>query len=127
MPNLMQRGASWLGERLQTAAGRSVTYIRRGQSLSVTGWPARVDYEVDDEDGIPRKVTFHDWTFTAADLDFDGDSEPFAARPGDQITETLDGRELTYEVMPPDTRPVAEWLDSAGVLVLIHTKLVRRA
>lgn len=123
----MQRSAEWLGARLKTAAGRSVTYTRSGQSLSVTGWPARHDYEVDDDDGIPRRVTFHDWTFAAADLDFTSDSTPFAARPGDQITETLDGVELTYEVMPIDVRPPSEWLDTAGELILIHCKLVRRA
>ena len=126
MPNLMQRGAAWLGEQMQTAAGRSVLYTRRGQSFTATGWPAKIEYEVDDEQGIPRRTTFYDWTFTAADLDFADDSDPFAARAGDQLTETLNGEDLTYEVMPPGKQPVSEWLDSGGECVLIHTKIVKR-
>jgi hypothetical protein len=127
MPNLLQRGATWLGERLQTAAGRSVIYSSGGQSFTATAWPAKVDYEVDDEDGIPRRVTFYDWTFAREDLDFDDDPKPFSAKPGDRIVETLNAVELTYEVMPAGKRPVMEWADSGGELILIHTKLVNRA
>jgi hypothetical protein len=126
MPNLLQRGAAILGDRLQSAAGRSVTYTRRGQSLTATGWPAKQDYIIDNDAGIPQSVTFYDWTFATADLAFDDDPETFAARAGDQITETLNGQDLTYEVMPPGDRPVAEGLDTAGVLTLIHTKLINQ-
>lgn len=126
MPNLLQRGASWLGDRLKSAAGRSVTYLRGSQQFTATGWPAKVDYEVDDEDGIPRRVSFFDWTFKAEDLGFDGDDELFAVRPGDQITETLNGEEVTYEASPVGKRPAAEAADSAGVLVMVHTKIVAR-
>lgn len=127
MPNLLQRGASFLGTRLKEAAGREVTYKRGPQEMTATGWPAKIDYEVtDDETGIPQKVSFYDWTFTTEDLAFDGDDTIFAARPGDQITETLNGEELTYEASSPGKRPVAESADSAGVLTMIHTKIVRR-
>ena len=120
MPNLLQRGASFLGSRLQTAAGREVVYSRKSQSVTLTGWPSLQEYEVDDEDGIPRRVTFYDWTFITAELDFANDEETFAARPGDQIT--VDGE--TYELMPPGKKPVAERLDAFGLNTLIHTKRV---
>ena len=105
MPNLMQRGAAWLGDKMQTAAGRSVTYTRRGLSLTATGWPAKQEYLIDNESGIPQSVTFYDWTFTTSDLDFSDESETFAARAGDQIEETLNGQTLVYEVTSPGNRP----------------------
>lgn len=123
--NLLQRGATWLGERLQAAAGRSVTYKRGGQAIpDITGWPAKNEYEVTDDEGLPEKVWFYDWSFTASDLNFANDETLFEARPGDQITETINGRDIVYEVAPPGKRPVAEWLDSAGVILLVHTKIV---
>ncbi len=127
MSNLMQRGAAWLGERLKAAAGRSVTYTRRGQSLTATAWPAKLDYDVEDDDGVFRRTTFYDWSFVTSDLDFANDPETFSARPGDEIKETLNGETLTYEVMPITSKGVEEWMDTAGELTVIHTKLVNRA
>lgn len=128
MPNLLQRGATWLGGKLQTAAGRTITYDRRGQTFTATGVPNKVDYEVDvdPQTGLPLAVTFYDWTFTFADLGFDNDDSLFEALPGDQISETLNGVDSVYEAAPPAKRKVMEWLDSAGTLVVVHTKLTER-
>lgn len=126
MPNLLQRGAGWLGTQLKSAAGREVEYVRGSQRATVTGWPARIDYEVDDGDGIPRRVWFYDWTFATEDLAFENDDTKYAARPGDQIVETLNDEEITYEASSPGKRPVAEWADSGGALTMIHTKIVNR-
>lgn len=120
MSTLMQRGATFLGQRMQTAAGREVVYSRKSQTVTLTGWPSLQEYEVDDEDGIPRRVTFYDWTFITAELDFENDEEAFAARAGDQIT--VDGE--VYELMPPGKKPVAERLDANGINTLIHSKRV---
>jgi len=126
MPNLLQRGASWLGERLQTAAGRTIAYTRRDQTFTATGTPNKVDYEVevDQQTGLAIAKTFFDWTFTYSDLGFENDDTLFESIPGDQISETLNGVDLVYEVSPPAKRKVMEWLDSGGVLVLVHAKLV---
>jgi hypothetical protein len=126
MPNLLQRGATWLGGQLQSAAGQEVEYVRGSQSASVTGWPSRVEYEVDDQDGIPRRVTFYDWNFTTEDMIFTGETEQLDSMPGDQVLVTIGGFEYTYEAMPAGKRPVAEWLDSSGILRTVHTKLVKR-
>ena len=130
MTVLLQRGATWLGGKLQVAGGRTITYERRGQTFSAVGTPNIVGYHIDDDDGIPRNHTFHDWTFTFSDLGFDNDDTTFDVQPGDQISETLDGIESVYEAMPNVTRlgqnKIMEWMDSAGLLVVIHTKLVRR-
>ncbi len=123
MTTLLQRGATWLAGELKTAAGRTVTYQRGGQSVSLVGTPQKLDYAVDDNDGIPRAVTFYDWTFTASELLFN-ESEVIETRPGDQITETLAGYDITYEAMPPTARPVAEWMDSSNVMRIVHSKIV---
>ena len=126
MPNLLQRGATWLGDRLQDAAGQTVVYARGSQSVSATATPRKVDYEVDDEDGIPRRVTFYDWDFIATDMVFTGETEQFDAMPGDQVRVTVSGFEYTYEAMPAGKKPATEWLDSSGVLRTVHTKLTGR-
>lgn len=122
MPNLLQRSATWLAEKLQSAAGRSITYRRGSQVATLTATPQKQDYEVTDDDGIPRREVYYDWTFAAADLDF-VDGETIEPRPGDRIIETLNGVEFTYEVMPIGKRPAAEWTDTAGVMRTVHTKL----
>ena len=122
MPNLLQRSATWLAGKLQDSAGRSVTYWRQAQEVTLVGTPQRHDYEVTDDDGIPRRETFYDWIFTASEMVFN-DGETIEPRPGDRISETLDGVEYSYEAMPLEKRPVAEWTDSAGVMKTVHTKL----
>lgn len=127
MANLLQRGASFHGERSKAAAGRSIVYTRRTSTFTATGWPEKVDYEVDvdPQTGLALAVTFYDWTFTFADLGFD--ATLFDALPGDQISETLNGVDYVYEVAPVGKRKILEWIDSGGVLVVVHSKLVEKS
>ena len=121
MPNLLQRGASFLGSRMKDAAGREVTYTRRGQTVTLTGWPSRQEYEVTDEEtGLPLRITSYDWSFVAEELVFE--TERIVPRPGDQITETQNSQNVTYEAMPPGKMPVSERLDTGDVLIVVHTK-----
>lgn len=121
----MQRGATWHGEKAQAAAGQEVEYVRGSQTASLTGWPSRVEYEVtDDETGLPMRVMFYDWSFTAEHMLFG--TEEIASRAGDEVRVTIGGFDYVYEVAPPGKRPVAEWLDSSGILRTVHTKLVTR-
>ena len=124
MPNLLQRGATFLGSRMQTAAGRSVTYARRDRTVTLTGWPSKQEYEVaDDETGLPLKATYYDWSFIADDLVFD--DERIVPRPGDQISETLNSQDFVYEAMAPGKMPVSERLDASDTLLVVHTKIVQ--
>lgn len=129
MPNCFETAAAVLGGALKTMAGRTITYTRRGQSFTATGTPHKVDYEtdVDSQTGLALAVTFYDWTFTFSDLGFDNDDTLFEGLPGDQITETLNGVDYVYEVMPLMKRKAMEWVDSAGVLVVIHSKLTGKS
>lgn len=121
MTTLLQRAATWLGERLQTAAGRTVTY-RRGQRVSsdIVGWVSSHDYEEAGDDGLVATVTMDDWSFIAAELLVNG--EAITPRPGDQIIEGS----VIYEVLPLRNRPCWERADGAsgGLLTLIHAKRV---
>lgn len=127
MPNCFQTAAAVLGGALKTMAGRSITYTRRSSTFTAVGTPNKVDYEtdVDPQTGLALAVTFYDWTFTFADLGFD--ATLFDALPGDQISETLNGVDYVYEVAPVGKRKILEWIDSGGVLVVIHTKLFSKA
>lgn len=119
MPNLMQRGADWLGKRLKTSAGRTVTIRRRGTIVGtgITAWVAFQDYQIADESNIVTSTPVYDWTFAAADLAID-------LRDGDRIAEDLDGVATQYEVMPIASMQSVTPLDSSGRLILVHTKKV---
>lgn len=121
MTTLMQRGATWLGGKLKTSAGRSVTY-RRGPltSSAITGWVARNAYDEAGDEGLQTTVVSDDWSFIASELILN--SETITPREGDQIIEGT----TIYEVLPLQTRPCYERLDQTtnGLLLLIHTKRV---
>ena len=118
----MQDSATWLGEQLQAAAGTSVTYSRRSGCIELVGWPSMHEYEVLDEDGIPMRVLSYDWTFVAGELVLN--DEHIEPRPGDRLVQIDDGEEFPFEVMPLGKKPCFERLDTAGRLLLVHTKRV---
>ena len=123
MSNLLQDAASWLGDRLKESVGRQVTYVRgAAQSEPITGTPAQQQYDVFDEGGIGTTVLAYDWTFTRDCLEIAG--TPINPRAGDRITETLEGVAVAFEVVPLGKRPCYEWLDTSGILILVHTKKV---
>lgn len=117
--NLMQRSATWLGSKLQDAAGTTVTYRRADKSISVTATHALAEHDIIDTEGFATKVKSHDWTFTAAELLLF--AEQLTPRPGDRIEAGDD----VYEVLPlDDKKPCVEPLDADGILVVVHTKKV---
>lgn len=125
MPTLMQRGATWLGGKLKTAAGRSVVYSRGvHNSAAITGWVAKHEYEEIGDDGLTTSVVVDDWTFKATDVVVNG--AVIEPRDGDVITETLNGITNEYTVLPLKDKKCFEWLDSSGLLLLIHTKRTTR-
>lgn len=118
MPTLMARGATWLADKLQDAAGRSITLHWRNKTLSVTGTVTRMEYEVTDESGVTTLLESWDWTFTASELVIDGET----VRPtkGYQIRDGAN----RYDVMPVGSKPPAEPLDSHETLLVVHSKKV---
>lgn len=123
MPNLMQRGAAWLGESQKLASGRTVRVHRDDiETADITAWQDRKTYDADGDDGLETSFTLDVWTFTKSDLVLAG--EAFLPRPGDTIVEELDGETVTYEVMPTPNHPGTGWFDTSGILVLVHAKRV---
>lgn len=119
MPNLMNRGASWLATRLQTAGGRSVSYQRGNDDpVSLTGTPTKHVYEVVNSEGGLTQVEIWDWILTLTDLGF----EPWQ---GDLITESLNSAARTYRVSKIGDQPCFTWLDTSGVMLLVHSTLDR--
>ena len=79
------------------------------------------DYEVADENlGFFTVVVLTDWQVRQADFDTAG----VKPRAGDLIAKTLNGIECLYELVPIDKRPAAEWSDTFGLLLLLHSKKV---
>lgn len=125
MPNMLQTGAAWLGQKLQASAGRSVT-LQQGTTVieGLTATLAAHDYDVMDADGFSTRVRSFDWIFVAADLVVDGVPFCFHANGGAVVKETVGSVETRYESMKVGTRPAAEDKDSSGVLVMVHTNKV---
>jgi len=128
--NVMQSAATWLGQKLQgpaggRVAGRSITYCRGPlASAEIIAWVAQRDYELSGDESFLTSVAFFDWSLFAAELIITG--ETLYPRAGDRIKETLNGYDITYELMPIDRRDCVERLDTSGILLLLHTKEVSR-
>ena len=123
MSNMLQDAAVWLGDRLKESVGRQVTYARGVQeSDPITGTVVQHQYEVIENDSSVTLLMAYDWTFSAADLVIAG--SPIKPRPGDRIKETLNGEPIEFEVLPIGKLPCSEWLDTSGVLLLVHSKKV---
>lgn len=120
MPNLMQRSAEWLSDRLKVVAGRSVLY-RRGvvSTLSLTGTASEESYKVTGSDGLFTWVHTSDWVFAVSDM------EGIEPLPGDRICETLGNVDRVYEVLPiSDDEPCWKQLDSGNAMIVVHTKRI---
>lgn len=127
MANLLQSSAALLINTLKSTsvAGRTVRYERGGEVLLATlnGTCAMHEYEVFEEDGTNTSVTGFDWSFAGGDL-LDAASNRFEPHRGDRIIETLNEVEIHYSVLPIAGKPVTEWLDSSGEMVLVRTKRI---
>lgn len=125
MPNLLQRGAAFLDSKLKTAAGRTIVY-HRGQlsSAAITAVNNHHEETIVDAEGFATKVNIESWIVTTTDLVIRG--EQIKPERRDWITETLNGEEIEYEVLPISAmRPEYEKTDSSNLMTTIHTKRVK--
>ena len=124
MSNMLQDGATWLAGQLQTHAGRDVVLRRQGQSpTDLTGTVVMHEYDVvDEETGIVFTVLSYDWMFTASEYQVTGVQVP--PLPYDRLEETLAGSSIAFEVMGLGKKPCWEWLDTSGIMLLVHSKKV---
>src|SRR5690348_3615056 len=103
MPTLMQRGATWLGARLQTAAGRSVTIVQGPRRLeAITGWVSEGAEKIVNAEAFQVSVKRFLWNFVTADL------SGTVLRVGAEI---VDADGSVYEVLPDDDSDAVQQLD----------------
>ena len=126
--SMLTDAVAGLAEVLQTAAAEPGKYSRDPNGwpyADIKATPAVNEYEIIDQHTLlPTKVLCHDWIFEAADLVIPGIVDAITPRPGDRWKPTVNGVEETYEVMPLEKRPCFERFDTAGTLLLVHTKKV---
>jgi hypothetical protein len=121
--NLLQDGATWLGQQLKAVAGVTVTYTRGiNAATGLTGTVTMARYETVDSEGFGVVALSRDYVLHAADLVVGGTM--IVPRAGDQITETILGVAQTFEVMALGELRESEPLDTDGLMLLVHTKKV---
>lgn len=118
----MQRAASFLGTKLQTAGGRAVVYRRGTKSVAITLTPQmHKETVVGEDDGVATEVHQYAWIVTLTELLLNG--EMIEPQERDVIEETLNGQFIRWQVLPPGKdRQCWEWFDQNALLILIHVK-----
>jgi hypothetical protein len=122
--SFMSRGLSMLRRVLGRAAGGPVAYTRGAVTLDVTAWVGRTVYAQLPGAGTAVAVVYgeRDYLFPAAAL---AGLDPPEPRKGDRIEETIDGEDLTFEVLPgPAGEPAWRYSDPGRTLVRVHCKKV---
>ncbi len=118
MPGLFDADFAAADDLHKEAFGTTLEIKRGGISLgTVTATPAVVTYEVVQQDGSVTQFHAVDWTVKTADL-------PQPLRAGDRLQDTVGGQPVEYEVLPIGKLPPVQWLDTANILQLVHTKKV---
>ncbi len=119
----MDRGAAVLVARMKQAAGRTVTYARKsgGATVSLTAWVGNTLYaRQTDEPGASVVYGERDYFVAAADLVQGGTA--FLPQRGDQVTETIDGAAVTFELSTPTGEPVWRYSDQTRQVLRLHCK-----
>lgn len=126
MADMLARGAAWLASRQRDYASRSVSYVRSGVTYTLPAMVARTEWEQDVGDGVIVKTETADWIFPAAEFAAAGIGDP---QRGDRVfDDSIAGRRLIYEVMPPGSGGSAEpcwrYTDRHRKQLRIYTKLI---
>lgn len=123
MPDLLQSGAEWLASKMKHHAAQDITYSRKNSigvisSVELRAMRGRGILDLAGDQGGSFQVLSDDWTFTATDLELDGNV--VSPQEGDRITHETATTRFTYEVMSPPFDP-----SENGVRIRAHTKLVK--
>lgn len=122
MANLLQKGVSWLTDRLKTSAATAVEYETQGVRHALTAAAGRTEFNIADESGALFTLTTADWIFKPADLAAIGVTKP--AR-GDRVHVTRGDAAEEYEILSRDgTQPYR--FDAHEQLIRVHTLQVKK-
>ncbi len=99
MGDLLQTATEWLDGVRNDVMSHAVTYARGELSVAVSATVGSTLFQVDDGAGGTIRVTQRDFLIRCADLVLGG--EEVLPQRGDRITETVQGRNVVWEVMGP--------------------------
>lgn len=124
MADRLANAMAWLARKRQEADGAEVTYRRGAQSVTLTAIRGQSLLRISDRFGNSRvERTQSDFLVLASDLELGGTAT--TPQRGDTIEDTINGKALTYKVLPPgEGEPCWRWSDEARTGYRIHTKLI---
>ena len=118
MSDLLEQGATWLGQQRVAFASRSVVYRRGAANVTLAASLGSTNTEFQDASGMIEQYQSRDFIVQAADLVLGGVT--VLPQRGDRIT---DGA-ATYEVLAPTGMECWKWSDPYRKAIRIHTKEV---
>lgn len=131
MSTLAAAGAAFLNATLKAAAGVSVVYRPKDPAFTdgvavtaVTGQEARDLATRPAGSAVRVNNRERDYLIVLADLTAASAGAFTLPAEGDRITETIDGREVTFEVSKRDGEPCWRWSDRERTRLRVHTKQV---
>jgi hypothetical protein len=119
MQDMLSLAASWLDGMRRENLSRYVSY-RRGSGVTAP-FPATIAgtvFEVQSEMGVVERWESRDFIVSATDFPED------VPQRGDQITETIGGTTVTYEVCAPRGMPVWKYADPYRKAFRIFAKAI---
>lgn len=123
MRDLMESGAALLNRMRKADLARTVTYVRGDDSVQLAATASRPDFVLSDGTPVALELERRDYVFPTADLVLD--DSPALPQEGDQIVDTINGVERTYEVMAEEAGTQPYRLAGPDQSILrVHTKLV---
>ena len=122
MPDVLEKGLSWLDDQRHTHMTRTVVYQRGADAVEIAATIGRTEFEQVDDFGVVQKVQSRDFLARTADLVLAG--APTLPKAGDRIRETAGAQTFVYEVMAPGNEPPWRYSDPYRKALRIHTKHV---
>ena len=123
MSSLRDRGIAALVRRQKQARGVTVTYTRDALAVPVVGWCGNTLFaRTTKEPGASVVWGERDYFIAVADLEAAG--VPMPPQKGDTITETIDGRAVTFGLSTPTGEPVWRYEDQTRQILRFHCKRV---
>lgn len=123
MADLTATGLEWLAGQADRHLGRTVTYRRGADEVSVTASVGRTEFDSIGDDGIVVQSESRDYRIAAEDLVLGG----FTVLPQrrDRIIETVGGKTITCEVMSLiGGEEPWRYHDRERGILRIHTRIV---
>lgn len=123
--NLMARGMAAHIRRKKQTDGRTVTYSRGREAITLIVWPDAAESRRLTLDPVDTAVNVSDRTyvFAAADLVMGGTT--VLPEKDDRITETINGEELAFELRVTPDNPGWNHFDNTRTMLIVRMKRVK--